>query len=402
MEKSLESKFAALKAQGLSIDLTRGKPGSDQLDLSNALLSMEASSQTPSGVDVRNYGEPLGILEARTLGASLLSAPVEKTLVGEQSSLLLLYQLILANYLFGLKTPWKDQENLKFICPVPGFDRHFRLLEDFGIEMLTIPFTGSGIDMKAFNVLLQEHKNIKGIVCVPRHSNPTGDTYSDENITAMLEAGKSYSEEFLFIFDHAYLLHDFLPSPDQTPTWELITRSGVEDQAAVFCSFSKVTFGGGGLAFAAAGTPVFNLLARQRASMIVCSDKANQLRHVQLLKDQAGVIAHMKKHAEIVRPKFELVFAALDALSPDIGAYLKPTGGYFISYNAKRPIATRMIELCKDAGVLITPAGSTYPHFHDPLDSNIRLAPTFLDMDELQTAMNVFVIALMIAHQEAA
>ena len=402
MEKSLESKFAALKAQGLSIDLTRGKPGSDQLDLSNALLSMEVSSQTPSGVDVRNYGEPLGILEARTLGASLLSAPVEKTLVGEQSSLLLIYQLILANYLFGLKTPWKDQENLKFICPVPGFDRHFRLLKDFGIEMLTIPLTGSGIDMKAFNALLQEHENIKGIVCVPRHSNPTGDTYSDENITAMLEAGQSYSEEFLFIFDHAYLLHDFLPSPDQTPTWELITRSGAEDQAAVFCSFSKVTFGGGGLAFASAGMPVFNLLARQRASMIVCSDKVNQLRHVQLLKDQAGVIAHMKRHAEIVRPKFELVFLALDALSPDIGAYLKPTGGYFISYNAKRPIATRVIELCKDAGVLITPAGSTYPHFHDPSDSNIRLAPTFLGMDELKDALEVFVTALMIAHQEAA
>jgi DNA-binding transcriptional MocR family regulator len=170
MEKSLESKFAALKAQGLSIDLTRGKPGADQLDLSNALLSMEVFSQTPSGVDVRNYGEPLGILEARTLGASLLSAPVEKTLVGEQSSLLLIYQLILANYLFGLKTPWKDQENLKFICPVPGFDRHFRLLEDFGIEMLTIPLTGSGIDMKVFNALLQEHENIKGIVCVPRHT----------------------------------------------------------------------------------------------------------------------------------------------------------------------------------------------------------------------------------------
>ena len=402
MEKSLESKFAALKAQGLSIDLTRGKPGADQLDLSNALLSMEVSSQTPSGVDVRNYGEPLGILEARTLGASLLSAPVEKTLVGEQSSLLLIYQLILANYLFGLKTPWKDQENLKFICPVPGFDRHFRLLEDFGIEMLTIPLTGSGIDMKVFNALLQEHENIKGIVCVPRHSNPTGDTYSYENITAMLEAGQSYSEEFLFIFDHAYLLHDFLPSPDQTPTWELITRSGAEDQAAVFCSFSKVTFGGGGLAFASAGMPVFNLLARQRASMIVCSDKANQLRHVQFLKDQTGVIEQMKKHAEIVRPKFELAFAALDVVNPEIGTYLKPTGGYFISYNAKRPIAARVIELCKDVGVLITPAGSTYPHFYDPLDSNIRLAPTFLGMDELKVALEVFVTALMIAHQEAA
>ncbi|MDA7797025.1 aminotransferase class I/II-fold pyridoxal phosphate-dependent enzyme [Gammaproteobacteria bacterium] len=402
MEKSLESKFTALKAQGLSIDLTRGKPGSEQLDLSNSLLSMEVSSQSFNGTDVRNYGEPLGILEARELGASLLSAPIDSTLVGEQSSLLLIYQLILANYLFGLKNPWKDQENLKFICPVPGFDRHFRLLEDFGIEMLTVPLTGSGIDMKAVHALLQEHENIKGIICVPRHSNPTGDTYTDENISALLEAGKAYSEEFLFIFDHAYLLHDFLPSLCQTPTWELIKQSEVEDQAAVFCSFSKVTFGGGGLAFAAAGKPVFDLLIRQRASMIVCSDKPNQLRHVQFLKDHAGVIKHMSKHAEIVRPKFELAFAALDALSPDIGDYQRPTGGYFISYNAKRPIATRVIELCKEVGVLITPAGSTFPHFLDPLDSNIRLAPTFLGIDELKIAMDVFVTALEIAHQETA
>ena len=164
-------------------------------------------------IDVRNYGDPLGLPEARALGASLLSSPAETTLVGEQSSLLLIYQLILSNYLFGLKTPWKDQGNLKFICPVPGFDRHFRLLEDFGIEMLTIPLNGTGVDLDAFHALLAEHENIKGIMCVPRHSNPTGDTYSDENIISIIEAGKAYSEEFLCIFDHAYLLHDFLPSP---------------------------------------------------------------------------------------------------------------------------------------------------------------------------------------------
>ena len=402
MEKSLESKFAALKSKGFQIDLTRGKPGSDQLDLSNEMLSAPVSSQSSSGIDIRNYGEPLGIPEARALGASLLSSPAETTLVGEQSSLLLIYQLILSNYLFGLKTPWKDQGNLKFICPVPGFDRHFRLLEDFGIEMLTIPLNGTGVDLDAFHALLEEHENIKGIMCVPRHSNPTGDTYSDENIISIIEAGKAYSEEFLCIFDHAYLLHDFLPSPSQTPVWELATQLDAKDQVAVFCSFSKVTFGGGGLAFAAAGKKLFDLLSKQRASMIVCSDKVNQMRHLKFLKDKAGILEHMKKHAEIVRPKFELVFAALDVLSPDIGAYLKPTGGYFISYNAKRPIATRVIELCKDAGVLITPAGSTYPHFHDPLDSNIRLAPTFLGMDELKVALEVFVTALMIAHQEAA
>jgi DNA-binding transcriptional MocR family regulator len=400
MEKSLESKFAAFKSQGFQIDLTRGKPGADQLDLSNNLLNAEVSSHSPSGVDVRNYGDPLGIPEARALGASLLSSTAETTLVGEQSSLLLIYQLILSNYLFGLKTPWKDQANLKFICPVPGFDRHFRLLEDFGIEMLTIPLNGTGVDLDAFHALLAEHKNIKGIMCVPRHSNPTGDTYSDENIISIIEAGKAYSEEFLCIFDHAYLLHDFLPSPTQTPVWELATNLDAKDQVAVFCSFSKVTFGGGGLAFATAGKKLFDLLSRQRASMIVCSDKVNQMRHLEFLKDRAGVLEHMKKHAEIVRPKFEVAFDALDVLSPEIGAYHKPTGGYFISYDTKRPIAKRVIKLCKEVGVLITPAGSTYPHFHDPLDSNIRLAPTFLGVEDLQDAMEVFVTAIMIAHQE--
>jgi len=400
MEKSLESKFAALKSKGLHIDLTRGRPGPDQLDLSNSILNAEVSSHSPSGVDVRNYGDPLGISEARALGASLLSSPVETTLAGEQSSLLLIYQLILSNYLFGLKTPWKEQANLKFICPVPGFDRHFRLLEDFGIEMLSVPLTGTGVDLKAFNELLAEHENIKGIMCVPRHSNPTGDIYTDKNLSAIIEAGNAYSDEFLLIFDHAYLLHDFLPSPTQTPIWELAKSLGAEEQAAVFCSFSKVTFGGGGLSFAAAGKKLFDLLVRQRASMIVCPDKVNQMRHIEFLKNKAGVVEHMKKHTEIVRPKFEVVFDALDALSPEIGTYQKPTGGYFISFDTVKPIAKRVIELCKEAGVLITPAGSTFPYYNDPKDSNIRLAPTFLDIDDLKDAMEVFITSLKIAHEE--
>jgi DNA-binding transcriptional MocR family regulator len=400
MDESLESKFAALKAKDLKIDLTRGKPGSDQLDLSNDLLNMSVPSESPSGVDVRNYGDPLGIPEARRLGAELLSAPIENTLVGEQSSLLLIYQLILANYLFGIGAAWKNQTNLKFICPVPGFDRHFRLLDDFGIEMLPIPLTGSGIDIDALKAMLEEHENIKGIMCVPRHSNPTGDVYSDENISQLLEAGRAYSKEFLFIFDHAYLLHDFLPSADQTPAWELVNKFDAQDQTAILCSFSKVTFGGGGLSFAAAGTKLFDLLAKQRASMIVCSDKVNQLRHLGFLKNKSEVETHMKKHADLVRPKFEVAFNALDALSPDIGNYKKPTGGYFISFNTSKPIAKRVIELCKEAGVLITPAGSTYPHFNDPQDSNIRLAPTFLGLSDLKVAMEVFTTALKIAFDE--
>ena len=400
MDKSLESKFDALKAKGLKIDLTRGKPGVDQLDISNELLSSEIPTHSPSGIDIRNYGEPLGIPEVRELGANLLSTPVENTLVGEQSSLLLVYQLILSNYLFGLQVPWKDQSNIKFICPVPGFDRHFRLLEDFGIEILTTPLTGLGIDIDAFKTLLAEHENIKGIICVPRHSNPTGDIYTDENISMMFEAGKAYSNEFLFIFDHAYILHDFLPSPSQTQVWELAQSSNVEEQTAVLCSFSKVTFGGGGLSFVAAGQKLFNLLVRQRTSMIVCPDKVNQMRHLEFLKNKEGILDHMKKHADLVRPKFEIAFKALDSLNSVIGKYKKPTGGYFISYNTSKPIAKRVIELCKEAGVLITPAGSTYPYFNDPHDSNIRLAPTFLSIKDLKDAMDVFITSLRIAHEE--
>ena len=400
MDESLESKFAYLKAKNLNIDLTRGKPGADQLDLSNELLTMNVSGESPSGVDVRNYGHPLGIPEARAIGAELLEAPIDNTLVGEQSSLLLIYQLILGNYLFGLETPWNNQEDVKFVCPVPGFDRHFRLLSDFGIKMLPLPLTGSGIDIDKFRDLLSENENIKGIMCVPRHSNPSGDVYTDENISQLLKLGKQYSNEFIFIFDHAYLLHDFLPTEIQTPIWELADKLNVLEQTAIFCSFSKVTFGSGGLSFAAAGTRLFEILMRQRTSMIVSSDKVNQLRHVQFFKTKDDVLAHMKKHAEIVKPKFEVAFNALDSIDSSIGHYQKPTGGYFISYNTNKPIAKRVIEICKEAGVLITPAGSTYPLFNDPNDSNIRLAPTFLSVENLIVAMEVFTTALQIASQE--
>ena len=400
MEESLESKFASLKAKNMKIDLTRGKPGSDQLDLSNDLLNLSIQVENSTGIDVRNYGDPLGIPEARELGASLLSAPIENTMVGEQSSLLLIYQLILANYLFGLENPWKNQQDLKFICPVPGFDRHFRLLNDFGIEMLSVPLTGTGVDIQKFQDLLTEHQDIKGIICVPRHSNPSGDIYSDQNLLDLFRLGKDYSNEFLFILDHAYLLHDFAPSSSQTPSWELAERCDVLDQTAIFCSFSKVTFGGGGLSFAAAGKKLFTLLEQQRASMIVCSDKVNQLRHTQFLKNKDEVLNHMRKHAELVKPKFEIAFNALDSISSEIGNYKKPSGGYFISYNTTKPIAKRVIALCKEAGVLITPAGSTYPHFNDPQDSNIRLAPTFLGVESLREAMEVFTTALELAYKE--
>ena len=266
--------------------------------------------------------------------------------------------------------------------------------------MLPVPLTGSGVDIEKFKELLEKNKNIKGIMCVPRHSNPSGDIYSDENISEILQLGKKYSSEFLFLFDNAYLVHDFYPSTKQTPVWDLAKKHNVLDQTAIFCSFSKVTFGSGGLSFAAAGTKLFNLLVRQRTSMIVSADKVNQLRHTEFFKNKDDVLSHMKKHADLVRPKFEVAYAALDSLDSTIGYYQKPTGGYFISYNTSKPIAKRVIALCEEAGVLITPAGSTYPHFKDPKDSNIRLAPTFLDIDNLKKAMEVFITALQIASKD--
>ena len=266
--------------------------------------------------------------------------------------------------------------------------------------MLPVPLTGSGIDIEAFKKLLEAHENIKGIICVPRHSNPTGDIYTDDNMKELMKAGKAYSSEFLFILDHAYLLHDFAPTMDQTPSWELAKKSDVLDQTAIFSSFSKVTFGGGGLSFAAAGTKLFDLLVRQRVSMIVCSDKVNQMRHLGFLQNKADVLKHMSKHADLVKPKFEVVFSALDSLDSKIGSYKKPTGGYFISYNTNKPIAKRVIALCEEAGVMITPAGSTYPHFHDPANSNIRLAPTFLGLEDLKEAMEVFTTSLQLAFEE--
>ena len=399
MSDSILTHFEEIKSRGLSIDITRGKPDASQLDLANELLKMDIEP-FDSDIDLRNYGEPFGIADARELGSEILCAPQENIITGEQSSLLLSYQMLLAKFLFDNPMPWKDIDNPKFICTVPGFDRHFTMFEDLGINMIPVPLVEDGVDIKKLEEVLNSNINIMGIICVPRHSNPSGEVYSDQNMNRLFSIGRAYSDNFLFLFDHAYLVHDFLPTREQTPAWKLAEDNEVEHQTVVVTSFSKVTFGGGGLSFAAAGTKLFDLLSKQRASMIVCSDKVNQLRHLGLLKNKAEVENHMKKHADLVRPKFEAAFNALDAMSPDIGNYKKPTGGYFISFNASKPIAKRVIELCKEAGVLITPAGSTYPHFHDPQDSNIRLAPTFLGLDDLKEAMEVFTTALKIAFEE--
>jgi DNA-binding transcriptional MocR family regulator len=399
MTDNILTYFEQIKARGLSIDITRGKPDASQLDLANDLLSMSVEP-FDGNVDLRNYGEPHGIKDARVLGSEVLSAPFENVITGEQSSLMLTYQMILSKYLFAKPLPWRDIENPKFICPVPGFDRHFRMLEDFGIEMIAVPLEEEGIDTEMLSEVLQNNSNVLGIICVPRHSNPSGEVYSDENINQLFKVGKKYSEDFLFLFDHAYLVHDFLPTKNQTPVWKLAEQNSTTNQTVVVTSFSKVTFGGGGLSFMAAASENLDLIKRIRGSMVICPDKVNQKRHTQFFKDLNAIKEHMKKHADLVWPKFEIAYKALETLDKEIGEYSQPTGGYFITFTSKKGIASRIVELCKEAGVLLTPAGATHPYGKDPKNNTLRIAPTFINESDLKVAMEVFVAAAQIAHAE--
>ena len=399
MSDNILTYFEEIKAKGLSIDITRGKPDASQLDLANELLSMNVEP-FDGEVDLRNYGEPYGIKDARVLGSEVLSAPIDNVITGEQSSLMLTYQMVLSKYLFAKPLPWKDAEAPKFICPVPGFDRHFRMLEDFGIEMITVPLIEEGVDLDLLADALENNTNVLGIICVPRHSNPSGEVYSDNNIKELFKIGKKYSEDFLFLFDHAYLVHDFLPTKDQTPVWELSEQNNTTNQTVVVTSFSKVTFGGGGLSFMAASDENLALIKRIRGSMVICPDKINQKRHTQFFKDLDAVKSHMKKHADLVRPKFEIAYRALEKLDKEIGEYSQPTGGYFITFKSQKPIASKIVEYCKEAGVLLTPAGATHPYGNDPKNNTLRIAPTFITEKELEIAMDVFVTAVQIAHNE--
>jgi len=400
--ENLIKAFDEIKQKNLSIDLTRGKPHTDQLDLSNDLITQSVDPIGENGVDLRNYGEPVGIIEARKLGADILDSEVELTIAGEQSSYLLMSQLLLGRSLFGIDNdPWKDDSESAFLCAVPGFDRHFATLEGLGLQMHTVNLCSSGIDLDDLNQKLSKYPNIKGLICVPRHSNPSGEVFSDENVINLLKITKEYNSNFINLFDHAYLIHDFDETQTQTPIPILADSLNAVDNIAVFTSFSKVTFGGGGMAFLTTGEKNFKLIERVRNMMVICPDKINQRRHVNFFKNKSNILEHMQKHADLIRPKFELVNKKLSQLSNEIGEYTRPTGGYFVTFYSKKPIAKRIVTLCAEAGLLLTPAGSTYPYGDDPNDSVLRIAPTFIDMDELDIAMDIFVLSANIAHSEA-
>jgi DNA-binding transcriptional MocR family regulator len=384
---------------GLKLDLTRGKPAAEQLDLSNDLDGiLEGFYLLQGGTDVRNYGGILGIPEARQLGAEFMGVKSEQVMVGGNSSLNLMYQ-----YVEHMMAHWGG-EPVKFLCPVPGYDRHFTICEHFDIEMITVPLNDDGPDMQQVKELVSKDAAIKGIWCVPKYSNPTGNTYSKEVVEQFAEIPKVAGDNFRVFWDNAYAVHDLVEQGDELPS--LMTaaeKAGTTDSIVMLGSTSKVTFAGAGISFLATSTTQLAAFEKFLSDQMIGFDKVNQLRHVRFLKDIDGIKAHMAQHRDIIKPKFDLVLKKLEEhlAGKNMASWNSPRGGYFISLDTRPGLATTIISMAADAGVKLTPAGATFPYGKDPKNTNIRLAPTFPGLAELESAMDVFVTCVELASLNA-
>ena len=408
MLRILMQRYEDVKKKGLKLDMSRGKPAPVQLDLSMGLLREDADALVHSrkGTDVRNYGELAGIDEARELFADLMGVRPENVIVGGQSSLNLMYDCIIKAWVFGVyggTRPWGQQEKVKFLCPVPGYDRHFRITQEFGFEMINIPMTPAGPDMEMVRELVEKDASVKGIWCVPKYSNPQGYTYSAETVEAFA-ALKPAADDFRIFWDNAYFLHGFRVEDDELVNiFEACRKYGSEDMVYEFASTSKITFPGAGVAVIAASEANIAFLLKQLGAQTISYDKVNMLRHVNFFGGKAEAVKeHMKKQAEILRPKFDIV---LDTLAEElggleIGSWTNPNGGYFISFEGLKGTARRCVQLCADAGVKLTGAGAPFPYGKDPEDSTIRIAPTFPTPDQLQESIRIFCLCQCIAALE--
>ncbi len=382
-----------LKAQ-LKLDLTRGKPATEQLDLSNELDGILGGFyMLQDGTDVRNYGGILGIPEARKLGSDILDCRPEQTMVGGNSSLNLMY-----TFVHHKLAEWGDKA--KFLCPVPGYDRHFAICEHFGIDMIPIPILDNGPDMAVIEEMVSADSDIKGIWCVPKYSNPTGHTYSKEVVEAFAQLPKKAGAGFCIFWDNAYAVHDLEEPGDVLHS--LMTeaeKAGTENSVVMLASTSKVTFAGAGISFLASGESALKEFEKFLSSQVIGFDKVNQLRHVRFLEDMNQVRAHMARHRELIKPKFDMVLSKLEeALAgKDIATWTHPRGGYFISLDTRPGLASTIVELAAAAGVKLTPAGATFPYGKDPENQNIRIAPTYPSLTELEQAMDVFVTCVELA-----
>ncbi len=384
--------YADLQARGLKLDLTRGKPSSEQLDLSNDLLNPPSTTKDRAGVDVRNYGGLEGLTELREIFAELLGTQVEQVLCGGNSSLTLMHQVLTTMILQGgpgSPRPWKDEPVLKFICPVPGYDRHFSMLADLGIEMLTVPMRHDGPDVEAVAELVQNDPRVKGMWIVPTYANPTGAVVSQE-VAAALMSMPTAAPDFRIFWDNAYAFHHLTDVEEKTAdALSLAAASGHPDRPIVFASTSKITFAGAGVSVLAASVVNKTWFLKHLAMASIGPDKINQLRHFEFFGSADGVRVHMRKHREIIAPKFAAVETALQTAlaGRGIAEWTQPTGGYFVNLDVVNGTATRVVDLAKAAGIALTPAGASYPYGRDPRDRNIRLAPTFPELAEVETAM---------------
>ncbi len=406
LKGELDKKYEEVKSLGLSLDMSRGKPGADQLDLSVDMLEVMVGAddcKAENGFDCRNYGVLDGIPECKQLFADLLEVEPKNIIIGGSSSLNLMYDYLNQCMYIGVAgcEPWSKQGKVKFICNVPGYDRHFAITEFFGIEMISVEMNENGPDVEKIAELVKDPM-VKGMFCVPKYSNPNGVTYTDEVVKALAEL-KPAAKDFRVIWDNAYIIHELTDTPDSLMNiFDACKEFGTEDYFVEFTSTSKISFPGAGVSAIAASDNNIAEIKKRLNFQTISYDKLNQLRHVKYFKNIDGVKAHMNKHASIIAPKFQIVLQMLESeIAPlGIAKWVKAKGGYFISYDTIGCSAKRIGELCKDAGLVLTTVGATYPYGVDPDDKNIRIAPTFPSVDNLKKAMDVFCLCAKIAAVE--
>ena len=408
LKEQLTAEYNEAKSKGLKLDMSRGKPGASQLVLSMPMLDVVNSTsdmKTMLGNDTRNYGDLDGIGECRRLMADMMSVKKDNVVVCGNSSLNIMYDTVSRSMTKGVNgsTPWAKLDKVKFLCPVPGYDRHFKITEYFGIEMINIPLNEDGPDMDMVEQYVNNDEAVKGIWCVPKYSNPTGITYSDEVIRRFANL-KPAAEDFRIYWDNAYCIHHLYDDKQDEilNILEECEKAGNPNMVYMFASTSKVSFPGSGVSAVASSLENIEFIESQMTVQTIGHDKINQLRHARYFKDIQGMKEHMRKHADIMRPKFE---AVLDVLEKElgelgIGNWTKPYGGYFISFDAMEGCAKAIVAKCKEAGVVLTGAGATYPYGKDPKDSNIRIAPSFPTPEEMAMATNLFVLCVKLVSVE--
>ncbi len=396
----LEKVYDSYVKQDLKLDMSRGKPASTQLDLNNDILNTLETYKAQDGTDARNYGILDGLVETKKLFSDLLNIPTSNMIIGGNSSLNLMYDAMCRLYLFGTngQMPWCKLDKVKFLCPSPGYDRHFAICEDLGMEMITVPMNNDGPDMDYIEKLVKEDSSIKGIWCVPLYSNPLGVCYSDE-VVSRLAKMETAASDFRIFWDNAYGVHHIYDEVVLKDIFEEAKSVGNEDRVLYFFSTSKITFPGAGVSLIAASENNIKEIKKHMTVQTIGHDKLNQLRTVNYFKDAAGVKAHMKRLGDELRPKFEIVLKTLDEELAGSGllTWIKPAGGYFVAVDTLPNCAKETVRLAKEAGVVLTGAGATYPYKNDPQDTNIRIAPTYPTIEELEKAMKLFCVCVKLA-----